>query len=412
MTVAVVSSIRKERFQTWIVSAGILLTAAIGSAVAGAHVHVVGAMVDPLNDAFGWSRGDITLALAMGSVVHAVTNIAVGALTDRYGPRRILVPGIALYAIGCALLGLAGPQLWTWYAAYLAFTILSSGASSIAWTVIVIQRFDRNRGLALAASLAGPGAVVSLMPTIVVGLVEHFGVRGVYPTLALGAFVLMIVPTWLFVPKTMQSAIPAKPRQPPRKWWLTLASRKVWQLAAALGLVAACIGTLLVHFQAMLIDAGLRPGEAASVALVTGPALVVGRLLTGFLYDRLPPLAVTVGAFCLPAIAAIWILAVPIGFGSAHWLAILIGLGIGCEVDVAAYLSSRYFDTADYGKIYGLVITVYSVSVAAASWLAGLAFDRTGSYAPALGAFAVGIAVAIALVTFLGQPPPSTRPRR
>lgn len=394
-----------KRFEEWIVSAGILLAAAIGSAVSGAHVHVAAAMVVPLNNMFGWSRGEVTLALAGGSVVHVLTTIAVGALTDRFGPRRVLIPGIFLYAIGCAQLGLAGPALWTWYVGYFLFTVLSSGAGGVAWSVIIVRRFDRNRALALAASLAGSGVVVSFMPTVVYELVARFGVRWVYPILALGAFVLMIVPTWLFVPQTTSGKSEDPAYVAGSAWWVPLVSRRVWQLALALGLVAACIGTLLVHYQAMLIDAGLSPQQAASVALLTGPALVVGRLLTGFLYDRLPVRAVTVGAFVIPALAAIWIMAFPVDFASAHWLAILIGLGIGCEVDVAAYLSSRYFRTSDYGRIYGLVITVYSVAVAGASWIAGLVFDRTGSYAPALAGFALGVAVATIIVILLGPPP-------
>lgn len=155
----------------------------------------------------------------------------------------------------------------------------------------------------------------------------------------------------------------------------------------------------------MLGDAGLSRNEAASVALFVGPAMIVGRLGTGFLYDMLPTRLVTAVAFTLPALACLWLLMLPLDFTTAAALAVLIGLGMGSEVDAVAYLSSRYFGTRRYGLIFGMLISVYSLAIGIASWLVGMAFDATGNYDAVLLTLVGGVIVAIMLMLSLGAPP-------
>jgi len=95
-------------------SLGILFAAAMAIAIAGVHYHVVGAMVKPLGQAYGWTRGDIAFALTISSVIHPFTNVVVGLLVDRFSARAIALPGIAGFAVGLAGIGLAGGPLWTW----------------------------------------------------------------------------------------------------------------------------------------------------------------------------------------------------------------------------------------------------------------------------------------------------------
>lgn len=386
---------------------GILLAAAIAIAIAGTHFHVVGAMVRPLGEAYGWSRGDVTFALTISSMVHPITNIAIGWLADRFPARAIALPGIVGFSLGTALLGLAGPTLWSWYAAYFGFSVLSAGASSIIWTKLVVVNFTRHRGLALAASLAGSGILVSTIPAIILLLHETFGLRGVYPALAVCSLILMFIPAWIFLPRgKIQASAPTSAKAGSTELRSIVTSPLLWRLGIALFFVASCVGTFIAHFQPMLTDAGLSPADAARVALVIGPAMIVGRLGTGFLFDILPTRAVAAGAFALPALACLWLLQFPLDTGSASMLAVLIGVGMGSEVDVVAYLSSRYFPPRNYGLVFGILISLYGAAVGVSAWLVGAIYDAYASYDPALVALITGIALAIGLVLSLGRPPP------
>ena len=385
---------------------GMLFAASMAIALGGTHSHVLGAMVKPLGDAYGWSRGDIAFALTLSSFINPFTNIVVGILADRYPVRKIALPGIFAFALGTASLWLVNEHIWSWYLAYTLFTIAGSGISAVLFTKLVVEHFSKRRGLALATSLAGAGILVSTIPHIVLALEGVAGVGGIYPLIGLLSFLLLIIPCWLFLPEQSPTiAKAATTKAPSPDWHNVIGSLVLWKMVFAFFLIASCIGTFIVHLQPMLADAGLSRSEAASVALFVGPAMIVGRLGTGFLYDMLPTRLVTAVAFILPALACLWLLMLPLDFTTAAALAILIGLGMGSEVDAVAYLSSRYFGTRRYGLIFGILISVYSLAIGIASWLVGMAFDATGNYDAVLITLMGGVMIAIMLMLSLGAPP-------
>ena len=156
---------------------------------------------------------------------------------------------------------------------------------------------------------------------------------------------------------------------------------------------------------AVMGDAGMSRADAAKVALFMGPAMIVGRLGTGVLFDILPTRLVAACAFSLPAFACVWILTVPLDFAGASMLAVLIGIGMGSEVDVVAYMSSRYFGMRRYGLVFAIRLSIYGFAVGTSSWLVGKVFDRFGSYDPALQILIPAIVAAVILVVSLGRPP-------
>lgn len=155
----------------------------------------------------------------------------------------------------------------------------------------------------------------------------------------------------------------------------------------------------------MLTDAGLTREEASGVALWIGPALVFGRIATGLLFDILPTRLVAACAFSIPGIACFMLWSLPITPVSGPLIALVIGLSLGSEIDVVAYLSSRYFGLRRYGLIYGILISVYSLAVGISAWLTGRSYDASGSYDTALLILAFGVGTAIVLIFSLGEPP-------
>ncbi len=104
----------------------------------------------------------------------------------------------------------------------------------------------------------------------------------------------------------------------------------------------------------LLVDRGLTPAVAAGIASSLGLALIVGRLFTGYLLDRIYAPAVVVSLLCCPVLGLLII-----NLGSKSWIfaaPILIGLGMGAEMDFMSYLTSRYFPANLFGRVYGLLL--------------------------------------------------------
>jgi hypothetical protein len=80
----------------------------------------------------------------------------------------------------------------------------------------------------------------------------------------------------------------------------------------------------------------------------------------------------------------------------------LIGLGMGAEVDIIAYLTSRYFGLRAFGEIYGYAFASYTLAGALGPWLMRLGFDRSGSYGSILVVFLSATFLAAVLMTRLG----------
>jgi MFS family permease len=150
-----------------------------------------------------------------------------------------------------------------------------------------------------------------------------------------------------------------------------------------------------------LTDRGSTAQVAALATSFVGAALLIGRVVSGYLLDR----------FFGPRIAAVFFGGVAIGIallwiGNSRELgfagALLVGLGMGAEVDIIAYLTSRYFGLRAFGEIYGYAFGAFALAGGVGTFLMGAGFDLTGSYRTPLAGFFTATLVAIVLMTQLG----------
>ncbi len=123
--------------------------------------------------------------------------------------------------------------------------------------------------------------------------------------------------------------------------------------------------------------------------------------LVGLMVDRLHGPRVAALFFIVPAIGMLTVL----GTLSSTWapLAVgLIGLGLGAEVDLSAFLLSRYIGLRSFGEVYGYLFGIFMVGASAGPFVMGVVFDRAGSYTPCLLAFVALLFAAALLVLMLG----------
>jgi predicted MFS family arabinose efflux permease len=373
---------------------------------------VLGALVKPLSAEFGWSRASITSAFLITAIGTLFLAPVVGALVDRIGPRRVALFGLPVMALGPIAISMAGPSIWSWYACWAIHAFCQAWAGNVIWANVVIGRFDRNRGMALAVLLSAHALTYGMLPAFGVFTVAELGWRWVFYLLA--AFVLLIAwpIAWRFIygvnDRRVGEAAPVSKvvahATPAGSLADVLKTPVFWQIAIAFALAALVIAGLFVHFQVVLIDRGMTPMQAAGVAVVLGPASLIGRLGTGWILDRFSANRVAAVALILPGISYLMLLLGEDWLLGAYLAGFFLGLAGAAESDLMAYLVSRYFGPRMFGKVYGFLLGLYAIGFGVGPILAGNVYDRIGSYEPIFIVLSVAALAGSLLILALGPP--------
>jgi MFS family permease len=179
-----------------------------------------------------------------------------------------------------------------------------------------------------------------------------------------------------------------------------LATGRFWMLVAVFFLVGISINGTAAHVVPLLTDAGIPRARAAATMGIFGLATLCGRLLAGYLVDR----------FFAAYVATVLFLAPIAGFAflaNAHGVlptigVTLLGLGLGTEIDLIAFLVSRYFGQLSFGQLYGYCFMAFGFGSSGGRFLGGYAYDLAHSYNPALIGASVALVIAVVLVNRLG----------
>ena len=283
------------------------------------------------------------------------------------------------------------------------------------YSKVISHWFDKRRGLALGLAMAGVGLGTLIMPSLAQALIATVGWRQAYVLFGLMVIVVSIPVVGLFLQETPQMmglqpdgkagarAGGAKPNDQTQGLSCREARHTAtfWLMTGAFSLMAASINGCILHLVPMLTDRGVSAQSAAFAASSFGGALLVGRVGTGYLLDRFFAPHVAACFFFGPALGLSLLWSGAAG-GLAFVAAIFVGLGLGAEVDLIAYLVGRYFGLRAFGEIYSCIFAAFVLAGGVGPLLMGSGFDETGSYSSVLGIFVVATLSAVGLVTQLG----------
>ena len=265
-----------------------------------------GLFLKPISQEFGWNRGAMSAASAVAALMIAVVVPFAGMLVDRFGVRRILLPVIVLSSISIAAISLTPASLLVFVTLYAVAGLATAGHGPQPYAKTIAAWFDSRRGLALGIAMAGVGLGIVLVPQLTRYLIETYGWRSAY--VGLGALLFAVA----FPAVALLVREPAVPHgrlsgdaaaQPGLSVRETLSGPSgFWTLATAVFLVAMAVNGTIVHVVPILTDRGLSPAVAASMLGAVGLASIAGRLLCGYLADRLFAPRVAAGFFLLPCL--------------------------------------------------------------------------------------------------------------
>lgn len=394
----------------------VVLTAGVGLGLGYAPiiVYAFGIFLKPLAQEFHSGRASISIAFTLANIAHAITSPLTGQWTDRFGARRVILLGTAAFGLLLISSFLASTSLWRLYLLYAVLGIVGTGAAPVPYSKVISNWFDKRRGLALGLTMVGLGSGAIIIPFLAQRLIATLGWSGAYASIGLLVLVVSVTIVGLFLkerPEKMgylpDGAITARsptandPSGEGVAWCEAWHDQTFWIMIGAFFLIGASVHGCVVHLAPMLTDRGITAERAALASSLLGGALLVGRVGSGYLLDRFfaPHVAML---FFGGAALGIGLLSSGAAGGPAYVGAFLVGLGMGAEVDIIAYLTSRYFGLRAFGEIYGYAFASYVLAGALGPWLMGLGFDRSGSYRIILASFLVATIVAATMMLRLG----------
>lgn len=394
----------------WIVVAMTALTLLVGAGVRAAP----GVLIKPLEAEFGWSRAEISLAVAISILAFGLAAPLAGSLIDRFGPRLVMLGGAALTAVGLVPL-LVMRELWQMHLFWGLVTGAGTGAVSGALGATVAMRwFKKHRGVIIGLFGAATSAGQLVFLPLLVALTVTGGWRSAIGLLA-AATVALLLPIGLLMrnrpadvglrplgddgdePTASERAEEAR-RTPLRA---ALRTRDFWLLAGSFFICGYTTNGLIgTHLIPHAVEHGFTEVTAANAVALMGAMNVVGTLLSGWLTDRFDNrrLLATYYTFRALSIAALpLVLEVP----QLFLFAVVYGLDWIATVPPTANLTAAIYGRASVGTLYGWIFFSHMVGAALAAYAGGVFRDALGDYhlafvsAAVLGFLAAGLSLRI-----------------
>lgn len=362
---------------------------------------LIGILIKPLAEDFGWQRGEISAAYTISSLSLGAAGVLSGRLSDRYGARVLCTIGAVAIGI-CLLLLSQVSALWQLYALFALFGALGPGALYIPLTTAVTHWFAANRGLAVAAAMSGAAVGMGTIPLVASSIMAEVGWRNALFYLGIG-YLVIAIPTVLLVrdrsssdgtatgsagTSAVEEVQPISPRE------------AILWVSSAVIFCCICMAVPQVHLPALASDLGFSTERAASLLTVVMFAGTVGRLVLGRVADKFGPL----NAYLLASFgqtALVFWFTQGSSLAVLYSLAVVFGLFFGGVV-MSALLTIRSLVPARMaGTSIGLVIMSSWIGMGLGGYLGGALFDWSGNYVLSFSVAATAGVINLAILTLL-----------
>lgn len=400
----------------WIMVAVCLIGVSTGPAAF--TLASMGLFLDGFQTEFGWNRAEASSALSIMMIVTAICMPLGGRLVDHFGIKRVLVPSVAIFGL-LLLSATLVTQLWQFIMVYVLIGSLAVGANSIAYMRLLAGWFDRRRGLAIGIAGSGTGLGFAYVPVVTQYAVAEWGWRGGYVCLGLIMLVVTLPLTALVLKERPEDVGlhvdgDAEPHPLDRDGgsrdeegdtlWQAMRRKDFWFMALTFISVAFVLYGVIPHMVPMLQDRGIDTATAAWIASLFGVATFGGRILIGWLVDHYEARFVAFVFFFLSAVG-MGLLVPDLPLWAVLASAVLLGGSLGAEVDMLAYLTSRYFGLRCFSQIFATLFGMVMVSMGLGPVTFGAVYEATGSYAMVIAAGVPACLLAMLLIILLAPRP-------
>lgn len=336
----------------------------------------------------GASRAVISGASSLAFLVEGLFAVLSGSLTDRLGPRLIMIVSGIIMGLAYFLMA----RVETVWQLYLFFGIINGigiSGSNVTLLSTAARWFVKRRGLMSSLVKVGTGAGFLVMPIIATWLISSYGWRNAY--LVIGALILVVVLTlarFLFRDPAQkglkpygvdEAGVSSELIGPQLSFRRASRTSQFWIVCGIYSIVILTTQSMLVHIVAYAVDAGIALATAAGTLSLIGAVSIAGRIIMGITGDRLgnrPALLICMG---IMVTAIVWLQfareVVPL-----YVFAVIYGLAHGGFFALMSPLVAGLFGTASHGIILGMLILISQGFGGIGPLATGYIFDLTNSY--------------------------------
>lgn len=369
-----------------------------------------------LREALDLSSSQLSGAYMAGTLLASLPLTWIGALMDRYGARLTLGAVVLLFGLAC--LGMTQVRgMATLFVAFFFLRLLGQGAMGMLARNTLAMWFGRRLGMASGIANFGSAAAVGGIPALHLWLIETQGWRGAYAFLGFGIWLLLLPLLALVYRNKPQDLglepdggeptrdVPADRRETLPSFTLkqALRTRSFWLLVCGMASWSMSGTGIQFHIVSIFAERGLTAADAAAMFSVYAGVMALGRLLGGFLADRVPLNLLMAAALAVQAVGMTLL-----NRADAEWLPWIFGvcfaLGSSLLMSVSETVWVRYYGRGHLGKVRGAVTTIGVGASSLGPLALGVAYDLSGGYEGVLWAF-VGLAVPLCLLSLLATPP-------
>ena len=348
-------------------------------------------LIKPLEADFGWSRAEISSAIAIGLVMTAFSAIAGGVLIDRFSMRLVMLGIVVLGGIS-VILASTMTALWQMTVLWGLLVGIATGISGVIGAPLAARWFAEKRGLVQGVLGAGTSAGQLIFLPVMTWMVVQFGWREA--TLVLGLLAFAFVPEIVLFMRDQPADVGLraygateelpKVARPPLTFVLNRVRRvpDFWLLAGSFFVCGATSNGLIgQHFQAHAIDHGLTEYNASTAFAIMGGLNFVGVLASGYFTDKYDPRRLLMIYYTFRGISLFFLpMLTDFGLSGLTFFSILYGLDWIATVPPTMTLCAQLFGRRNVGTVYGFVFGAHQLGAAMAAFGAGYIHDAVGDY--------------------------------
>ncbi|MEY3101165.1 MAG: hypothetical protein RL435_311 [Actinomycetota bacterium] len=366
-------------------------------------------LILPLEEAFGWGRDGISLAVSINVLLYGLTAPFAAALMERFGIKRVVMVALATVGSG-ALLTIFMNSLWQLIALWGFVVGVGTGSMALVFAASIVNRwFVERKGLVIGAltAAAATGQLIFL-PTLSTFAITY-GWKSVSITVGIAA--LVMVPLIYILLPERPSDIGVRPFGAQEDWQApsqikgnaaalavntlreAVRVKNFWYLVISFFVCGLSTSGLIgTHFIPAAHDHGMMEVAAASLLALIGVFDVVGTLFSGWLTDRIDPRKLLFFYYFLRGLSLF--LLPSILFATVHpstlFFVIFYGLDWVATVPPTILLCRTVLGPERATVVYGWVFAAHQIGGSIAAFGAGVARVKFGDYAAAF--YASGIA--------------------
>ncbi len=379
-----------------VIASALILAISMGGIVNGMSAFVV-----PMEQAYGWQRGEVALINFSGIMGLAFGSMFMGCQADKRGTRPVVLFGVTVLGL-CYLASSYLTVLWQYYVVFFIAGFFGAAALFPPIMAAVGNWFATGAGLAIGIASAGQALGQGGIPFISSLMIERFGINGAL-SMTGGIMLVLVLPLAMLLrqPPRMSAVGPGVAQSASGEESFLPFRAVVTRMSIAILFCCTCMSVPLMHLVPLVQDRGYAPDEASSVIFIMLLVAIAGRIAFGKLAD-------IIGALPAYMTATAWMTLMVYGFMQVGALEIFyiyaIIYGFGYAGVMTGVLVSMRMLTAPSMRASALgIVTMFGwFGHAIGGYSGGLLYDLTGDYSAAYAlAAASGVVNLFVVATLL-----------